>query len=294
MDLLSIGRFARLAGLTVRAVRHYGELGLLDPAYVDEDTGYRYFAPEQLAHAEAIKRLRSLQLPLDDVREILASDDPVLVRGLLSRHRATVERMAETTRRILSDLERLIDGRESLVSEPADVLYELTVKEFPEQTVLSIRERAPLEELKHIIPAHYDELFAYLAELGEKEAGPPVTVCPFADEAGLVAIEDSVPTSVRLPGRGRIESRTLPACTAVCLIHKGPYEELGRSYRALGHWFEEHELETAGDPREIYWTDPEELDDPAEGVTEIAWPIPPEQAERARGSEERLTRPLPA
>jgi len=39
MELLPIGVFARLTGLTVRAVRHYGELGLLEPAYVDEDTG---------------------------------------------------------------------------------------------------------------------------------------------------------------------------------------------------------------------------------------------------------------
>lgn len=39
-DLLSIGRFAQLSGLTVRAVRHYGELGLLSPAWVDDETGY--------------------------------------------------------------------------------------------------------------------------------------------------------------------------------------------------------------------------------------------------------------
>ena len=44
MELLAIGQFARLTGLTVRAVRHYGELGLLQPAYVDPETGYRFFA----------------------------------------------------------------------------------------------------------------------------------------------------------------------------------------------------------------------------------------------------------
>jgi MerR family regulatory protein len=52
MDLLPIGQFARMTGLTVRAVRHYGELGLLEPAYVDPDTGYRYFTTEQVADAE--------------------------------------------------------------------------------------------------------------------------------------------------------------------------------------------------------------------------------------------------
>jgi effector-binding domain-containing protein len=294
VDLLPIGRFARLAGLTVRAVRHYGDLGLLEPAWVDADSGYRYYAPAQLARAEAIKRLRSLELGLDEIREVLASEDAVLVCERLVRHRTRMRRAAETTRRILADLDRLIDGREPLVPEPDDVLYELNVKEFPEQTVLSIRERAPLEELKRVISGHYDELFAYLAELGEDSAGPPVTICPFADDEGIVALEDTVSTARALPGHGRIESRILPACTGVSLVHRGPYEELSRSYRAVGHWFERQGLETVGDPREIYWTDPKEVEDPAEWVTEVVWPIAPNQAERARGSGEKFTEPLPA
>jgi len=294
VDLLSIGRFACLAGLTVRAVRHYGDLGLLEPAWVDPDSGYRYYAPAQLADAEAIKRLRSLALALDEIRDIVASDDPARVRERLARHRARMERTAETTRRILADLERLIDRREPLVPEPDDVLYELNVKEFPEQTVLSIHERTPLEDLKRVIPGHYDELFAYLAELSEESAGPPVTICPFPDDEGIVAVEDALPTARALPGRGRIESRVLPACTGVCLVHKGPYDELPRSYRALGHWFERLGIEVTGDPREIYWTDPKEVADPADWVTEVVWPIAPDQAERARGSGEKFTEPLPS
>jgi len=71
MDLLTIGQFARLTGLTVRAVRHYGELGLLQPAYVDPDTGYRYYSADQLTDAAAIRRLRFLEVALDEIREIV-------------------------------------------------------------------------------------------------------------------------------------------------------------------------------------------------------------------------------
>jgi DNA polymerase-3 subunit beta len=87
MDLLSIGRFARLAGPTVRAVRFYGELGLLEPTLVDEDTGYRYYTSAQLQRAAAIRRLRSLELSLDEIRELLALADPLQTRERLLRHR---------------------------------------------------------------------------------------------------------------------------------------------------------------------------------------------------------------
>jgi len=85
MELLAIGRFARLTGLTVRAVRHYGELGLLEPAYVDLETGYRYFTVEQVADAAAIRRLRFLELALDEIGEILKADDPAFTRARLER-----------------------------------------------------------------------------------------------------------------------------------------------------------------------------------------------------------------
>jgi DNA-binding transcriptional MerR regulator len=71
-DLLSIGQFARLAGLSVGALRHYDELDLLRPADVDPFTGYRRYRSEQLETARVIGRLRELEMPLDEIREVLA------------------------------------------------------------------------------------------------------------------------------------------------------------------------------------------------------------------------------
>ena len=294
-DLLSIGRFARLTGLTVKALRHYGELGLLQPAHVDDQTGYRFYGRAQVADALAIRRLRLLELPLHEVRAALAGG-PGELREQLVAHRARMEQRAAGVGRVLDELTRLIDGKEKLVPDPTDILYEVAVKEFADQPVLSIRERAPTEELKHVIPAAYKELFAYLAEIGAEAVEPwTITVCPFADPDGIVDIENTVLVAEPLPGRGRIESRTLPGCTAVCLTHRGPYEELSRSYNALSQWVEEQGLETAGAPREIYLTDPEETPDPADYVTELAWPIVPDPTKLARieaGAGEISTKPL--
>src|SRR5512146_238283 len=90
-DLIPIGRFARLAGLSIGALRHYDELDLLRPADVDPFTGYRRYRREQVEIALTIRRLRDLELPIDEIRAVLAADDPAEQRSLLARHRARVE-----------------------------------------------------------------------------------------------------------------------------------------------------------------------------------------------------------
>src|SRR5919197_3392344 len=67
-QLLSIGMFAQLSGLTVKALRHYDQIDLLKPAHVDESSGYRYYALAQARTAEAIRTLRAPEVPLDEVR----------------------------------------------------------------------------------------------------------------------------------------------------------------------------------------------------------------------------------
>ena len=68
---MSIGRFARRAGLSIGALRHYADVDLLDPARVDPDTGYRYYAEDQLAPARRIALLRDLDVPLALIRDVI-------------------------------------------------------------------------------------------------------------------------------------------------------------------------------------------------------------------------------
>ncbi|GAA0711223.1 MerR family transcriptional regulator [Dactylosporangium roseum] len=70
MELLTIGAFARAARLTPKALRLYDEVGLLTPAAVDPESGYRFYAPAQLAHARLIAKLRSIGMPLADIRTV--------------------------------------------------------------------------------------------------------------------------------------------------------------------------------------------------------------------------------
>ncbi len=84
-QMLSIGAFARLSGLTIKALRHYDEIGLLAPAHVDDASGYRYYTLAQARPAEAIRRLRALEVPLDEVRGMLGATHEELRERLAVR-----------------------------------------------------------------------------------------------------------------------------------------------------------------------------------------------------------------
>jgi DNA-binding transcriptional MerR regulator len=106
--LLPIGRFARLSGLTVKALRHYDTLGLLSPARTDPATRHRWYSPDQLEPARRIRRLRELDLPLPAVRAVLAAPDGG--RELLIAYRRDVEARLARDQRILHGLVHLIEG----------------------------------------------------------------------------------------------------------------------------------------------------------------------------------------
>jgi DNA-binding transcriptional MerR regulator len=106
-DLLTIGRFARLAGLSVGALRHYDELDLLRPAHVDEWTNYRSYRREQLETASTIARMRDLEVPLETIRDLLRTDDPAERRQILRDHHARVEARTFRLQRVLHILGQL-------------------------------------------------------------------------------------------------------------------------------------------------------------------------------------------
>ena len=79
MNLVPIGRFSKMTRLSVKALRLYDEIGLLNPARVDPSSGYRYYELGQANRAEAVRILRSVDMPLDEIRAVLDEDDPELV-----------------------------------------------------------------------------------------------------------------------------------------------------------------------------------------------------------------------
>jgi len=91
-DLKTIGRFARLSGASVHALRHYDDVGLLAPAEVDAASGYRRYRADQIQSARLIRALRWMDLPIEGIKQVLDTDNDDDVHVVLTRHRDRLER----------------------------------------------------------------------------------------------------------------------------------------------------------------------------------------------------------
>ena len=109
--MLRIGPFSRASSLSIKALRFYHESGLLVPAVIDPETGYRSYSPAELIDAAVIHRLRELDVPLDAIREVLTAGDPEVTQKVLAEHAAVLEARVETLRRVVDDLYAAVDVR---------------------------------------------------------------------------------------------------------------------------------------------------------------------------------------
>jgi DNA-binding transcriptional MerR regulator len=107
-ELMTIGRFARLTGLTLGTLRHYDEVGLLLPASVDQASGYRRYRRDQAARAKSIAMLRWDDLPIEEIRQVI--DDPAgdTARLILSRHRHRLKRQRDILTARIRDADRFL------------------------------------------------------------------------------------------------------------------------------------------------------------------------------------------
>ncbi len=125
---MSVGQLARRAGLTAKALRHYDRIGLLRPDLADA-AGYRWYAVEQVAVAQRIAVLRSVDVPIDEIRRCL--DDDALVNDVLKEQRRRLESRLTRVQRDLHTLDHLLeDGWEKPMAtalEPMDPQAERTL-----------------------------------------------------------------------------------------------------------------------------------------------------------------------
>lgn len=242
--LLPIGSFARRCRLSVKALRHYDELGLLRPARIDVTTGYRWYDRRQAPAAIAIALLRSLDVALPAIRELIGGGDPEALARVLDRERARRAREIAQAESALRSIERLM--RAGTVFP-----YDIVERDEPAQTLLVVEGTTTADLHVAAGTALVDELLARLARLG-LEPGPIVCLLTRPDDDSLL-LQMGTPVAAPPPGERMVE---LPAGPVAVARHVGPYEEVGLADLALHAWAEEQGREQAGPLRELYRNDP--------------------------------------
>ena len=264
---MSIGNFSRASFLSVKALRAYHEGGLLVPARVDPATGYRIYHAAQLIDAAVIHRLRSLDLPLKQIREILDARDPAVTAKILDEHRRAKESELDAITRIVSQLQADAD-----VPAAHTPVHE---RDEPHQHTLAFRGAARLDEFS----AFLGHAYATLGEVLVSSLAVPTGAAGalYANELaddGPEEIEAYIPIQSPVTvDHPTVVLAELPAERVAVLVHHGPYETIEDSYRRLGAWVAHHAEPAGTRVREIYTVSVNDTDDPDQFRTEICWPI---------------------
>jgi DNA-binding transcriptional MerR regulator len=167
-DLISIGRFARLSRLTPRQLRYYHALGLLLPATVDPDSGYRYYASTQQALAELIALLRSVDMPVSEIQSLLSDRSPANIRAVFDRLRLRIEERLTHAQDILDRLDTLT-LEDAVMEQKSPATYPYVAFTEESREVLKLAQQLAEDAGHHYIGSEH--LLAALASEQAGEAG---------------------------------------------------------------------------------------------------------------------------
>ena len=272
--MFGIGAFARVAQVSVRTLHHYDDLGLLPPAQVDPETGYRCYRADQLQRLNRILALRDLGLPLTEVRQVV--DDEVSIDELRGMLRL---RQAEARDHMAAEAERLsrVEARLRQIETEGRVGdYDVVVKPVDAQQVALVDTNATSfgnATLGPIFGRLFGELYRELDRVGVAPAGPTVALYEESEDAAApIKVMACVPVDESEDATSdRIEFMAVPAIPrAATTIHRGSMAHVEEGYQALLRWAEETGEQIDGFSREIYL---ECVGDPDTWVTELQFAL---------------------
>lgn len=265
--LLTIGVFARRSRLSPKALRLYAERGVLAPAHVDEENGYRRYAESQLETARLVASLRRLEMPLVDVAAVVAAPDDQRAE-LVERYWATVEQRFAAQRELVAHLRNRLAGAEGGYD-----MYEIAERDVPEQLFLTEQRHVVVQELPEWIGSSVGRLLESAESLGGP-AGPTTVIYH-----GEVNEDSDGPVEVCVPissgPAGDVPSRVEPAHReAYTRITKAQVEfpQILSAYEAVDGWIRSEGKTMTGSPREVYFADWDAAG-PNDEVCDIAFPV---------------------
>ncbi|MFW6035407.1 MAG: MerR family transcriptional regulator [Halothermotrichaceae bacterium] len=267
--MYQIGEFSKINKVTVKTLRYYDRVGLLKPAYVDDNNGYRYYTSEQLPVIHKIIALRQMDFSIKEILTILAEENTA---DIFKKKRKTlladIKEKEEQLTQITHYLEK---NREGFIMS-----YEVVLKELPEVIVYS----------KRMVIPDYDYYFKVIPKIGEevsranpdlkcadpaycfviyhdgeyKEKNIDVEFCEAVEEMGNDT-ED-----IKFKKIDKVDK-------AACVYHKGSYDNLGEAYAHLFKWIEDNNYRPSDHPRESYIDGIWNKEDESEWLTEIQIPV---------------------
>jgi DNA-binding transcriptional MerR regulator/effector-binding domain-containing protein len=253
--MFRIGEFAQIAQVSGRQLRFYDQIGLLQPAHTDAQTGYRYYSIRQLPRLNSILALKELGLSLEQIGPLLKDQlSPADLRGMLIMKRAQAEQALRQEENRL----RHIESRIAQIDKHGGIDgYDVVTKSVPATPFLSLRcscngmdeaihilRRVAEDGARQIRPGLRDKLIVVARAEGETDA--------LDLEIGY-SLTRASNVGVKIAGEGVLAASELPAVeTMAAIVRAGTNAESHASFGAIGTWIEANNYEIAGPCREVF------------------------------------------
>jgi DNA-binding transcriptional MerR regulator/effector-binding domain-containing protein len=252
--------------LSVKTLRHYHQVGLLEPAEVNPGTGYRYYLSDQIPTAQVIRRLRDLEMPVAAIRAVLSASDTYVRNALIAAHLDRLEEQLSNTHSAVESLRNLLQH-----SGEVPAVEHRTVLAMP---AVGIQQTVDREDLLSWWQGALGELHATVRAQDLHATGPSGGL--YASELfqhGRGQATAFIPVEGTVRSIGRVVSFIVPGAELAVLMHQGSLTDIDITYGELGAYATAHEISIEGPLREYYLVAPHETPDPEEWKTEIGWPI---------------------
>lgn len=270
--MLSIGEFSNICKVSTKTLRYYAEIGLLEPSEVNPENGYRYYAIEQLEKMLFINRLKAYSFSLDDIKTILQSEeiqDDNLYLAFIHKKKE-IEKQVHSYRRLLTQLEgdiSAIERGKSIMSYMDEI--DVRLVDVPKMVLLSIRKMVQAEDYPTEYIKCYGKLFKGIAVDKLTMIGSPMILFHSAEysPAGLDT-EFAIPVQEYVTG-------TRDFCPGLCIktVVRGAYSELSSVYTKQIEWAEKEGYQNTNALFEVYKTDPSQIADVKDNITEVYYPV---------------------
>ena len=262
--MYKIGDFSKMSKTTIKALRYYEKEGLLNPAFIDPYTSYRYYESRQLTDVSKILSLRQAGLSINDIKRIFNGESMV---EILEKRKTEIETDLINLNTALSKINYLMEGM--------NMQNEIIIKKIPSYTVY----------YRDKVISDFSKIPEFVLQTGKEccKANPNLkcvkpNYCYVSYLDGEYKENDIKVRYVQAVETKGIETEEvkfmdIPEATVVCIYHKGAYENLRDSYNTILKYIEENRYEIIDNVRECYIDGCWNKDNADDYLTEIQFPI---------------------
>lgn len=269
IKLFSIGDVAKLFHLSVSSLRHYEAAGLLQPEWVDPQTGYRYYSTRQFEVLNTIRYLRALDMPLPEIADFLRDRDVGRMEEKLRLQRETVIRKQQELRRIERKIENRLQQLHTAQTCPLDTveLVEAAACRIVwMESSMKIEGYLDIETWIRKLDSSDAEAVVFLGKVGVSLSGEHLRQGRYTPYDGIFLVLDEEDNY-----NGEVQQ--LPQALCVRIRFRGSHAQAPEQYEKLTAYIAAHQMEVAGFSREITMIDYGLTNDLQKFITEISIPV---------------------